>query len=214
MTNVEQLSTLSLALFCSPTSNGSATNFRFATRYSLTHTHTQTARANCQINKWNNNNKQTTTMQCVCTVGLTATTAIEKKWWKCVQITRATTTTITIAKLLLTTITTTKKYAQWHFTKIYVCARSTLPFSFYVSLTLAYSISHYAVCFVLCSAATFSSASRALCTAFYALPASISPRLPAPPHFVVVLTENRDWVKFALSAQWKLTRNFVARARQ
>lgn len=95
-----------------------------------------------------------------------------KKWRKCVQITRETTTTITIAKLLLTTITTTKKYAQWHFTKIYVCARSTLPFSFYVSLTLASSISHYAVCFVLCSAATSSSASRALCTAFYALPAT------------------------------------------
>lgn len=111
----------------------------------------------------------------MCTVGLTATTAIEKKWRKCVQITRATTTTITIAKLLLTTITTTtKKYAQWHFTKIYVCARSTLPFSLCLSLSPCsiHSLSHYSVCFVLCSAATSSAARRALCTAFYALPAT------------------------------------------
>lgn len=197
MTNVEQLSTLSLALFCSPTSNGSATNFRFATRYSLTHT--QTARANCQINKWNNNNKQTTTIRCACTVGLTATTAIEKKWRKCVQITRATTTTITNAKLLLTTITTTKKYAQWHF--LFLCVSHS---------GLLYLPLCCLLCFVLCCDFFFCQSRFMHCF----LRSVDHPRLPAPSHFVVVLTENRDSVKFALSAQWKLTWNSVARARQ
>lgn len=102
-----------------------------------------------------------------------------KKWRKCVQITRATTTTITIAKLLLTTITTTTTKNMHSDTLrrfMYVPAALFPSLSIYLlpisTLTLASSLSHYSVCFVLCSAATSSAASRALCTAFYALPAT------------------------------------------
>lgn len=142
-----------------------------------------------------------------------------KKCRKCVQITRATTTTITIAKLLLTTITTTttKKYAQWHFTKIYVCARSTLPFSLCLSLSpySKHSLSPTILSALFCALLRLLLLPDALYALLFTLcRPRLSPPLPSPTHFVVVLTENRDSVKFALSAQWKVTRNSVARARQ
>lgn len=49
---------------------------------------------------------------------------------------------------------------------------SLLSLSVSLSLLKTFSLSHYSVCFVLCSAATSSAARRALCTAFYALPAT------------------------------------------
>lgn len=109
-----------------------------------------------------------------------------------------------------------KKYAQWHFTKIYVCARSTLPFSLCLSPSpySKHSLSPTIVSALFCALLRLLLPDALFALLFTLCRPRLSPPLPSPTHFVVVLTENRDSVKFALSAQWKVTRNSVARARQ
>lgn len=152
-----------------------------------------------------------------------------KKWRKCVQITRAKITTTTNAKLLLTTITTknnNNKNMHSDTLQRFICSQHSSLLSLYLPLSPFFSHSS-SITLSLWPPLSPTLLSALFCTllrlllpdALFALlftlcRPSLPPRLSPPPHFGVVLTGNCDSVKFALSAQWKVTRNSAARARQ